>query len=280
VPFFYITSLIYFTISLNKGVNFYVNLKKIFSRIFLPFLVWNCIYYGLLAFKDMLTGSERAFNLWRVFFYGESAEHLYYLPELIIMQVIIMGVLLLITSKMKNEGLCALLLVICYLACGYWYKCYGVNSSASIILYVISAFYIAPMVLNGQNSYWYLIVGLIMIFLSVSAEYIAYFPIISNYVIPLPIAGVGLLLIVLNISKMVAPNWVLSLSSATYGIYLSHIVFLEAIDFLIEKINYSIYYSVAAKVAVAFVVFLMSLIFTLLVKKIPVLRMLLLGEKK
>ena len=95
----------------------------------------------------------------------------------------------------------------------------------------------------------------------------------------LPIGGLGLLLITLSLPSLVVPKWLATLTATTYGIYLSHILFLEAPEFLLEKKHYALQYNLPVKLLATTLIFAISVVFTLVARRIPLSRALLLGEK-
>jgi len=278
VPFFYITALSYFAASQTRSIDILGGITKIWRRICIPFFTWSFIYTSLLLFKHLLIGGSREFNFWRIFLYGASAEHLYYLPELAVMQILVLGLLLLIVKNKQNVGMGLIVIAICYLAWGSWHNYYGITSWNSVIFYIILSLYIGQKLSYVRRENWYFNSGILLIALSISNSFIKYPALLNNYLFNLPIGGLGLMFIALGISVKRSPQWVLAFSSATYGIYLSHVLLLEAFEFAVERFHYNIYYNLITKLIVTSLIFLISFAFTLIARRYKLTRLLLLGE--
>lgn len=280
VPFFYTTSLVYFNAGLNKNISTRTVLLKIWQRIGVPFLSWSCIYAGLLLIKHTMAGQDTEINFGVVFLYGASAEHMYYLPELIVMQAIIFSIFLLTNTNRKNTAFLLFISAVCYLAWGNWHNNFGVTTTGAVIAYTFMAIYLAPKLNAIQKNWVYFGFGLLLVGLPVSSLWVTYPVLITNSLLRIPIGGIGLLLITLTIPKIIIPNWLSVVASTTYGVYLSHVMFLEAIEFFLDKIHYDIHYDIVGKCVMALFVFALCVLFTLIVRKISLLRLLLLGEGK
>ncbi|WP_162549704.1 acyltransferase family protein [Hymenobacter nivis] len=279
VSFFFITALTYFVANLNESADVNGIALKIWKRIGRPLLAWSVIYAGLLLAKNILTHGNRTFDLVKIFLYADSAEHLYYLPQLIVMQVIALSVFLLInnTKHLLAVGLFAGALG--YLAWGSWHDCYGITDYRAIAVYVATAFGFARVLKSPGRDWRYLVLGLVLAGLAVSGLLVVYPEPARSFVLVLPIGGLGLLLIALSLPSLVVPKWLATLAATTYGVYLSHVLFLEALEFLLEKKHYTLQYNLPAKLLVTTLIFAISVVFTLVARRIPLLRALLLGEK-
>ena len=165
-----------------------------------------------------------------------------------------------------------------YLAWGNWHNYYGITDYRTIAVYVATAFGFAR-VLKSPGNWRYLVLGLVLAGLAVSGLLVAYPEPARSFVLVLPIGGLGLLLIALSLPSLVVPKWLATLAATTYGIYLSHILFLEALEFLLEKKHYALQYNLPVKLLVTTLIFAISVVFTLVARRIPLSRALLLGEK-
>ncbi|WP_026463744.1 acyltransferase family protein [Adhaeribacter aquaticus] len=287
VPFFLITSL---TLFVNKLKVAPVRdlLKNAVFRIALPYLAWTIIYGGLLAFKSLLIGTATPLNPWKVLFFGESAVHLYFLPELLVLQLLATGIFLIggPTGKIKGLGLLFILLAIGYTVIGYIHDSFSVPQPFQVISYLSAAFLLAKKI-NNNNIHWrYFVGGLLMVILTLMIYWsninINILNIsIANLLNHIPIGGIGLLLLAIGFPSVTMPNWLLHLSSMTFGIYLIHIFFLEALEFFFEKLLFiDLHYDVTIKLLVVATIFLLSTIAVILLRKISIFRFVLLGEKK
>lgn len=281
VPFFFSTGLVFFTSNLNNKTSVKSSLFKIWKRIGVPFVAWSTIYTCLIIAKSLLTGSNKAFTIYslgRIYLYGESSEHLYFLPELIVMQIIILGIYLITTSSKPIIGVGLITIAMCYLAWGYMYGYYYITPVNSIIIYILVAIIVSTRLKQIKNNWHYLVVGIVLITTSVFGTYFNTIKFLEMYLFSLPLGGIGLLLLTLCSPRTYLPKWILVATSTTYGVYLSHVLFLEAIEFLIEKLHYKIFYDLDTKILMTSFIFIISILFVLIIKKIYLLRTLLLGE--
>ncbi len=279
VSFFFITALTYFVGNLNKSADVNGVALKIWKRIGLPLLAWSVIYAGLLLTKNIITHGNRTFDLVKIFLYADSAEHLYYLPQLIVMQVIALSIFLLINSTKRLLAVGLLAGALGYLAWGNWHDCYGITAYRAIAVYVATAFGFARALKSPGRDWRYLVLGLVLAGLAISELLVTYPEPARSFVLVLPTGGIGLLLIALNLPILVVPKWLATLAATTYGVYLSHVLFLEALEFLLEKKHYVLHYNLPTKLLVTTLVFAISVVFTLVARRIPLSRALLLGEK-
>ncbi|RYD91901.1 MAG: hypothetical protein EOP54_21675 [Sphingobacteriales bacterium] len=94
----------------------------------------------------------------------------------------------------------------------------------------------------------------------------------------MPIPGLGLVLVAIGLPQIKLSRFFTRLSRTSFGIYLSHVVFLEAILFVLNRVFPGrIEQNFLANLAITVAVFLMAAIFTVITAKIPILRRVLLG---
>ena len=280
-PFLYIAGLVFFINGLgkDKAINIKATMLRVWKRLGIPFVAWSIIYIALIIGKSALTGKNVDFSFVKVFAYGISAEHMYFLPELITMQIITLGVILLIRNDKSTYGLFLLLGAAVYLLWGRVHDYYGIQPVSAIAMYIIIAFYISPKIKVPHKTWGYFAVGLVLFFIAVCRPFLAPALLTKEHLIALPIGGIGMILLTLNTPAIKVPDWVLTITSTGYGVYLSHIMFLEGIEAVIEKMHYEVVYDITTKVIVSLLVFLMCIIFTLTVRRFTLARAVLLGEK-
>jgi surface polysaccharide O-acyltransferase-like enzyme len=93
------------------------------------------------------------------------------------------------------------------------------------------------------------------------------------------LGGLGVLLLALKIQIRHCPRYLPTLAAATYGIYLSHFLFLEGFEFVLQKMKLlPELYNLPTKLLLTAIVFAVAAAFTLVVQRIPWGRKLLLGE--
>ncbi|EHQ28461.1 acyltransferase family protein [Mucilaginibacter paludis] len=286
VPFFFLVSLTYFISGLNGTDAVNEVFGKFWKRIILPFWGWTLIYTSLLLAKDYFIGgvSHHSLVFWRILFYGESAVQLYYLPQLVVLQLFAFSLYVIWKGDKGKKilGLGLLLLGAFYIAFGHAYNVFGVLPVTSILIYLIAATAIHYLnLLKLTLSYRCMIIGFFLLILILGANFLkAQYPFLRPFA-KLPIGGIGLLLLIIGLPKFKVPQWVLILCSTSYGIYLSHVVFLEFFETAIRKIHHGeINYDLFNKLALVTLIFICSIILTLVLRKVSFLRKVLLGEGK
>jgi surface polysaccharide O-acyltransferase-like enzyme len=292
VPFFYTASLVYFVGGIQKATLSAV-VTKAWSRIGVPYLAWTAVYVGLLLTKNSLVGGPQAFTLysptsfdfWRVFLYGESGVQLYFLPTLLMMQAMALALYLMFAAKSKQRLVGWLLFsgAAFYLGWGIYHKCFGVaipGITISVALYLAAAFGLAPKITDVQTKPSYIVIGSIMMLLAVILNSRGQFLLVLNAPMILPIGGIGLIIMAVGYPTCYLPNWLAQLAGLSFGIYLCHIVFLEAFEFMANRLYHDeVIYNLPLKVLEITLIFVASAVFTLVLRQIPLLRQVFLGEK-
>ena len=281
VPFFFAVSLTYFVSGLNPQKQAAEVLKKIGLRIALPYLAWTVVYSFLIFFKSRFIGlghsSQNDFKLWSIIFYGNSAVQLYYLPNLIILQAFAFSIysIYIGNSKAKLTGVIILLISIFFIVWGQINNTFGVLSWLNIIFYMVVAFVFAKRTKDLSLNKVYVFIGLFLIVFTESFH----FPVSSieslNHI---PIGGLGLLLLTLGLPKQSAPQWLITLCATSYGIYLSHVVFLEGFEFLLKKLHLNFQYDLAHELLMTSIIFICSISLTLALRQTKLTKSVFLGE--
>jgi peptidoglycan/LPS O-acetylase OafA/YrhL len=102
---------------------------------------------------------------------------------------------------------------------------------------------------------------------------------VLGYSLILPVGGIGLLLLTIGFPKTTIPRWLSNLASASFGIYLSHVLFLEAFEFFVKRSSHvSIDYNFSVKAVEVTLIFLVSAMFTYVIRRKQIGRQILLGE--
>lgn len=283
VPYFFTASIVFFVGGLGK-----YSTKEVFSktweRIAIPFLSWTTIYSSLLYIKYITVGSRVTMLFWRVWLFGESAVHLYYLVTLIILQLIALALYLIFIDKKKvRNGL--LLLAVCsiYVFFALLNKAAGFRNSyffLGFLLYIGFAFskkYMLWKVFSMVGSQYVYALILLIMYGCYWSDFLGMRDIFPLFA---PIYGICVFQITSNIPEIKLSKWIVSLSTMSYGIYLSHILFLEIAEFIIEKnVIKGITYNLPSKLIIVCLIISFSSILVIVVRKISILKLLLLGEK-
>ncbi len=279
VPFFFLISLVYFYKNLRKATSVSSFLVKSLNRLVLPYLVWTLVYSGLLLAKPYLVQSSTHIGpWWRVFGYGESAVHLYFIPQLLNMQLALTGFVLLSRKGGPTRIIGASLILIsgAYLYLGHYFNCFGVPSFLSVSCYLLAAVILSDIKTESRTIIGSFIgLGALLVITGLAISFLN----VSGVARSIPFGGIGLVLLAMGFEQVSLSKSLLSLTSLSFGIYLSHVVFLEALETFFQKIvHMQVYYSLSTKLAVSFSVFLGSAVFVLACRRVPIVRRLLLGE--
>lgn len=179
VPFFYSLSLFLFVASLPQTTPQRVA-NRIWHRTLVPYVSWTLLYETLIIAKTLLTHGHHEPVWWRILLYGESAVQLFFLPTLLMMQVVALGIHLLLTpgSSQRSTGWLLLAGGAVYYAWGAYCHCFGIgsfNSLPAYAAYLLVAFWLAPIVANRRGqSISTTVVGGSMVLLAVCCSGLGY----------------------------------------------------------------------------------------------------------
>jgi surface polysaccharide O-acyltransferase-like enzyme len=286
VPFFFLIALVFF-ISGFKTVDLAVIANKNWRRIIVPYLFWTAIYFLLIMVKHHLTNQNSSSEWWQVLFYGSSAVQLYYIPKLLIMFGLALAVVLILEQEFKRKiiGFIVFLVSFSWLFIGVNnnYFGFGENDFAMISLYLVSAFGISKLYRRNKLSNIYRFVGFILFFLFLIIKYygssfISSNSFINNGVLINLVASLSLVLLAFTLPAINLPKRVEVVLGYSYGIYLSHVLFLEAYEFILKYFSFNLFYDVWTKIIFSIGVLCSSILFVFFIKKIPVLKRILVGE--
>jgi len=278
VPFFYTVS-VYFFFRTMKTSSPDSLLRKYFFRLVLPYISWSFIYYTLLYTKSIIVHKPFSFQIWRVLFYGESAAHLYFVPTLLLIQAFIFSIFYLFVKK-NILGVITLSISISYFVIGDLFNCFGVRDTGilfSFALYIGFAFIHDARCMSKVAS---ILLGLIFVVTSIVLNFFDIALNLLNYPMVLPMGGVGLALISMNVSLSTVPKWLLNLSTYSYAIYLIHIMFLEVLEFSFQKMYaINVFYNFTVKSLFVLIIFFLSLVCAFIMRKFKLAKYLLFGER-
>jgi peptidoglycan/LPS O-acetylase OafA/YrhL len=279
VPFFYLISLYFFIRGLSAK-DPWLALHKQVLRVAVPYLSWTLIYIALFALKSRLTHQPHTWDLRGIFAYGQSAVHLYFMPVLLALLFLSFAVSLIIGGSVREKifGAICVLGVLIFSSNGAHHGYFGWTWWwIELPLYCAIAFVFARTSFLQGNTV--LLVGL------GAASFIAAQILAWKGVTGWPhafgdlLGGLGALLLALKIEIRHCPRFLPTLAAATYGIYLSHFVFLEGFEFVLQKVKLlPDSYDLVTKLLLTSVVFVVAAVFTFVVRRIPWGRKLLLGE--
>ena len=250
------------------------------KRLVFPYLVWTVIYTSLILLKSIVSSSDHSFVWWRILLYGESSVQLYFLPQLFSMQIALLGAFLLQKRSFwkKTSGVLFILSASLYWYYGHLNDCFGVQSLLNIIVYLIFPFVLSRLedsVVRGKLSSY---LGMILV---VAAAIFHFSERQSDFgvITSIPIGGMGLAMLAVGRKDLDLPRWLIDLASVSFGVYLSHIVFLEMLELVFDRFTeIDVHYNLLVKIGVSMFVFILAAMFTQITRKVPLGRRLLLGE--
>jgi surface polysaccharide O-acyltransferase-like enzyme len=278
VPFFIITSLYLFQ---AKEASF-DNIR--YARIIIPYISWSVIYLLARQVKSLISGTPLTHDWVGVLFFGDAGMHLYFLPLILCFQLLAAVGFRLLSRKEKQTSrkvfallLAIALLILIYLPRDRVYTGFGDRFLLRGALYIL----LAGMLINwlpnlmGQHrrvSLFSLSALIGLLFVGIGTSYIY-----RDFVSAL-IATLILIICLVKPIYTVSKDARLVLSS-TYGIFLSHPLFVESTEVLMHKLSIDFLpYSVLFKLTYAAFIMGICILFVLLVRRWSTLSFLLLGE--
>jgi peptidoglycan/LPS O-acetylase OafA/YrhL len=284
VPFFYVISLTYFISSFKKSKSVKKVAYKTWDRIILPYLAWTAIYVALMLIKNRFIGLSHGpneFVFWRALLFGESAVQLYYLPQLVMLQAFAYSIYLMIVGDERKRiiGFLILCIAVGYYMLGYLNHAFGLTPVGYLTVYLAIAFIFSNKSYNTTLNYEYLAVGSLLVALSILEAFLApRYPVLNSSV-GYPIGGLGLLLLSFGIPTFNLSKRVILLCSVSYGVYLSHVIFLEGFEVIGNKLAHAqLQYNLVHKIILAGLIFIAAVLFTLLLRKNPSTKKIFLGD--
>ena len=197
------------------------------------------------------------------------------------MQMLLFSVYLVVNPTKKRAFLAAgiCISIIAYYVIGYKYNCFEMTNPVSVILYILAAFWLSSKSKEVRHPVISVIIGSLFVVISVGIRIMNMSLENFSFLSFIPLGGIGLSLIAFGARMNMISVWALSASTTSFGIYLSHVLFLEAFEYIEHKYwTGGIYYDLSSKLAVVSFIFIVSILFTLFIKRSLMLRKLLLGE--
>jgi peptidoglycan/LPS O-acetylase OafA/YrhL len=278
VPFFLITSLYLF----QSGETGFHKIR--ISRILIPYVSWSIIYIIFRIIKHQVARTVFEYDIFAIAFLGGAAVQLYFLPLLLCCLLVCSSVNILFadqdqTIQNKLLALLSIVILICFsdLLKNSHYLGFSGDFLRKVIYYVLfsqSAVILLPHLTKFKKTVFFgsCIITFVLILLiiekgSANIDFISVF--ISFFI-----------LIACLVKPKYQVNKITNLAlSTTYGIYLCHHLFIEGLEFALNRLNVSyLPYSILTKLIFAFVITVVSIIFVLFIRRWKFLSFLLLGE--
>lgn len=285
VPFFLLSALVFFISGLKK-LDLYLLANKISIRIIIPYFFWTVIYFLLITVKHLSANQEFLNDWWKILFFGESAVQLYYIPKMLIMEGFALSFVLLFNQNNKRRyvGVIVFLFSFSWLLLGIKNKCFGFSEAdyAMTVLYLILAFTISKIYERNTHKNIFIVLGFSLLLLLFLFKYFhfdnnnsLFFN--TNGLMSI-IGGLSLTILAFYLPSLNFPKKIGVIFGFSYGIYLSHILFLEAFEFILSYFRINLFYDFWTKLIFSICVLCSSILFVFLVKKVPILKRVLLGE--
>lgn len=280
VPFFFLTSLIFFISSFQNG-NLYNSSRKTFGRIIIPYLTWTLIYTGLIFLKHLLNHNHQELVWWRILFFGESAVHLYFLPKLLVFETLALSIALIFSfsGRLKIIGFALALIPLSYFIIGTSYHCFGLNygEHVTICIYLVLAYVISRYYKSIEVFPYSGMIGFVLLTIAAGMFYSGLLIQISGYSMNFIICSLSIIFIAIGLPLKNLPGWLATIFSLSYGIYLSHEVFIQGLEMLFGFLHFTVVYTPIIKILFASIVLSLSIAFTLIIGRFQFLKGSLLG---
>jgi len=233
VPFFLLTSLFLLGQKLVvRGGE--ASGRPVVVRVLVPFLAWTLVYLALLSTKGLVEGNGYQISWIGALLYGGSSVHLYFLPLLAAYQLLVIGGVQVIRgfAGQKTElkpllaGAGLLVVAAAWGSFGAWRGAMGFGH-----FWQTGALYlgISGVLLLARRSAWQAFISGGVLALLLLGFWVASHLLPPVWVLSPLLAG-SMLWLCLAAPLEQLPKPVGWLGLATFGIYLSHVVFLEAIE--------------------------------------------------
>ncbi|RKS13312.1 acyltransferase family protein [Flavobacterium sp. 120] len=285
VPFFLLSALVFFIVGLKKP-DLYSLANKISTRIIIPYFFWTAIYFLLIVMKHLAKNESYSNDWWKILFFGESAVQLYYIPKMLIMEGIALSVVLLLNQNNKRRYTGAILFLFssAWLLLGIKNKCFSFSEAdfAMTALYLVLAFAISKIYEHNEHKNIFIILGFLLLLSLFLFKYLHFdnnngLLFNTNGLMSI-IGGLSLTLLAFTLPSLNFPKRIEIIFGFSYGIYLSHILFLEAFEFILNHFRINLFYDFWTKLIFSICVLVSSILFVFLVKKVSILKRVLLGE--
>ena len=281
VPFFFSIALYFFVRKVRKSSEVSVG-ELNFERLLLPYCAWTVIYVALRLFKyrsnlaDLQIGSPLEVAL-----YGGAALHLYFLPFLLLCEAWILSFAFI--SRAWRPTLIGISIFVGAFAFSHIGNKYAFfffdHAFSKSLLYVAGAFLLHAT--QSWSEYAKLLNTVVSGALAVFMVF-ASFGQWPEWVVFLrgPLAGYALASLVLSWRVQMKPNKAMKyLLGYSFGIYLSHVAFMAALELMADKLGFKLApYSLLEKLPLTMLICVCCIVFIIFVRKNRLARLFLLGE--
>lgn len=285
--YYFYASAVHFTIRRVLRSDGSVSAGLSWTRLVRPYAAWTILYLLLRCAKNGGISSAHGWVEWfGLLVMGQSAVHMYFLPQLVYLQIVAAASALLLANLLKKrfhlESACWLAAALCASIAIERAGYFGWNHS--FLSGLIYAFLGGVSVcLNDRVcKAWTAVVApvaCVMIVLSLIAGFGIVLP-PFYYLLNGPVFGCCTLLVLLRMQAGAPSRWGERLVSCYFGIYLAHHAIEEGLEMLFARLGHSLTpYDVSSRLGCALIAFCGGIIITLTIRLSPFLASWMLGER-
>lgn len=286
--YYFYASAVHFTIrrvlrrdgSVSEGLSW--------TRLIRPYATWTVLYLLLRCAKNGGISSAHGWVEWLgLLFMGQSAVHMYFLPQLVYFQIVAGASVLLCANLLKKRFHSA---AACWLGAAFFASIFigragyfGWNHTflAGLIYAFLGA--ISVCLDDRVGKAWAAVVAAVacvLIVLSLFAGFGIALP-SFYYLLNGPVFGCCTLLVLLRMKAGAPSQWGERLVSCYFGIYLAHHAIEEGVEMIFARLGHSLTpYDVSSRLGFALIAFCAGIMVTLTIRLSPFLACWMLGEKQ
>jgi surface polysaccharide O-acyltransferase-like enzyme len=225
VPCFILISI--FLLGFNADKSSKEIFSKVFKRIFIQYSVWTILYLCLRYVKSILLNSEFTLGFNEIFLGGSSVQ-LWFLPAIFVWQIMMSYF-----YKIKNLIIDCILCLIFFMI-GYFYNYYNTDHSAFLNLFLYYSGYVilGKIIFNNINVFtkipskiYLVLISILSICIIIKGIY--KFTDLDFYIIDILYSTSIFIFFTVTIFRV--NKTVSNLSKYSFGIYLSHFIFYQAL---------------------------------------------------
>lgn len=286
--YYFYASAVHFTIRRVLRRDGSVSAGLSWNRLIRPYAAWTVLYLLLRCAKNGGISSAQGWVEWLgLLFMGQSAVHMYFLPQLVYFQIVAGASALLCANLLKKRFHSA---AACWLAAAFVASIFigragyfGWNHTflAGLVYAFLGA--ISVCLDDRVGKAWTAVVApaaFVLIVLSLIAGFGIELP-SFYYLLNGPVFGCCTLLVLLRMQAGAPSRWGERLVSCYFGIYLAHHAIEEGLEMIFARLGHSLTpYDVSSRLGFALIAFCGGIMVTLTIRLSPSLACWMLGERR
>ena len=287
--YFFYASALHFTVRRTlRTENNSISRSLRVDRVLVPYFVWTAIYLALRIAKNAALPPVDNLSGWfGLLFLGQSALHLYFIPQLVFFQVVAVASVRVFTAlanrRLDTE---AIFWSAAAAATGLWIHSMGwfgwKNCWLNGLLYTGLGLFSVRM--QGQTGTQRTLIRALSLLMMLALAMTAAMRLdigSIGYFLRGPLFGCATLVLLLHVRVPQPQEWLVHVASCYFGIYLCHHAIEEGMEMFFARIGHELTpYGVASRVLVTLATVAMGVLFTLAVRRFPPMDFFLLGERK